>query len=173
MRRRSFFNGTWSWLLYYLCFLAFIHAKRVSRFEDFGRKMWGPRFYEKCRNPKKCVVLSWASFWMKLSIAPARVGLGITTYLSIKTLANSFQDGMPRVAYLKVSCFVTAHFRPFISESEIFWHDFWRLIFPRWLVVFLGVGYLDDWMWHIHLCGFSWIYNGAIPLTEKYTKPEM
>ena len=54
-------------------------------------------------NPKKCVVLSWASFWMKLSIAPARVGLGITSYLSIKTLANSFQDGMPRVAYLKVS----------------------------------------------------------------------
>ena len=170
MRRRSFFNGTWSWLLYYLCFLAFIHAKRVSRFEDFGRKMWGPRFYEKCRNPKKCVVLSWASFWMKLSIAPARVGLGITTYLSIKTLANSFQDGMPRVAYLKVSClwppifaisfptwFLTAHF----------WSSFLTTHFPHWLVVFLGVGHLDDWIWHIHLCRFSWIYNGTIPLTEK------
>ena len=43
-----------------------------------------------------CVLLSWASFWIKLSVAPARVALGITTYLSIKTLAFTFQNGMPR-----------------------------------------------------------------------------
>ena len=35
-----------------------------------------------------CVFLSWASFWIKLSIAPARVALGITTYLSIKTMGK-------------------------------------------------------------------------------------
>ena len=105
MRRGSIFNGTRSWLLYNVCFLALIHAKRVW-FADSDSKLLNENFKNSLKefwNPKKCVVLSWASFWMKLSIAPARVGLGITTYLSIKTLANSFQDGMPRVAYLKVS----------------------------------------------------------------------
>ena len=35
-----------------------------------------------------CVVMSWAGFWIKLSVPPARVGLCITTYLSLKTLGQ-------------------------------------------------------------------------------------
>ena len=103
---------------YYItyAFLPSFMPKRVLKILARKCRLKILKFYKKCQNPKKCVVLSWASFWMKLSIAPARVGLGITTYLSIKTLANSFQDGMPRVAYLKVSCFVTPHFRPFIFD---------------------------------------------------------
>ena len=32
--------------------------------------------------------MSWAGFWIKLANAPARVGLCVTTYLSIKTLGQ-------------------------------------------------------------------------------------
>ena len=35
-----------------------------------------------------CVIMSWAGFWIKLSNAPARVALCVTTYLSIKTLGQ-------------------------------------------------------------------------------------
>ena len=35
-----------------------------------------------------CVVMSWAGFWIKLTVPPARVGLCITTYLSLKTLGQ-------------------------------------------------------------------------------------
>jgi len=156
MRRGSIFNGTRSWLLYNVCFPAIIYAKKgwIGHFEfEISLNL--------ISNPKKkCVVLSWASFWMKLSIAPARVGLGITTYLSIKTLANSFQDGMPRVAYLKVN-YMYSWVR--ISENHFF------LGFH----VLLGLRHLDDRVWHIHLHRFSWIYNSAIPATQKSTQPQM
>ena len=65
-----------------------------------------------------CVILSWAGFWIKITVSPARynflycispiseltfrVALGVTCYLSVKTLAYSFQTGMPRVSYVKV-----------------------------------------------------------------------
>jgi len=64
-------------------------------------------------------------FWIKLTIAPARVALGITTFLAvkvssdsevpnipahilntiqtfIKTLGQSFSRGMPKVSYVKM-----------------------------------------------------------------------
>ena len=144
-------------------------------------------------NPKKCVVLSWASFWMKLSIAPARVGLGITSYLSIKTLANSFQDGMPRVAYLKVSFSIIFSGRlclgRAVPKNKLFktLTNFLNILlyslFTRplisavlWLnltVRILGFGHLDDWLWYIHLRCFPWIHNGAIPLEKEYAHSKM
>ena len=30
-----------------------------------------------------CVLVSWISFWIKVEIAPARVTLGVTTFLAI------------------------------------------------------------------------------------------
>ena len=31
-----------------------------------------------------CVMISWMGFWIKLTVAPARVALGITTFLAVK-----------------------------------------------------------------------------------------
>ena len=58
-------------------------------------------------------------FWIKLTVAPARVALGITTFLAvkvrasfntvvdfhkalIKTLGQTFSRGMPKVSYVKM-----------------------------------------------------------------------
>ena len=68
-----------------------------------------------------CVIMSWAGFWIKLSVPPARVGLCITTYLSLKTLgqarfrsylpslksnckkrSKSFIRDIPKVPYIKI-----------------------------------------------------------------------
>ena len=49
-----------------------------------------------------CVIISWSGFWINVSNAPARVGLGITTFLSIKSLSQSFSVGMPKASYIKV-----------------------------------------------------------------------
>ena len=48
-----------------------------------------------------CVVVSWASFWVKLDIAPARVTLGIATFLTLATQQNAIIGGLPRVSYVK------------------------------------------------------------------------
>lgn len=36
-----------------------------------------------------CVLISWMGFWIKLTIAPARVALGITTFLAVKVSSDS------------------------------------------------------------------------------------
>ena len=36
-----------------------------------------------------CVLVSWISFWIKVEIAPARVTLGVTTFLAISGLMIS------------------------------------------------------------------------------------
>ena len=51
-----------------------------------------------------CVFVSWMSFWIKLESAPARVGLGITTLLSIVTMYFNIQKLFPDVSYVKVWC---------------------------------------------------------------------
>lgn len=48
-----------------------------------------------------CVFVSWLAFWIKLESAPARVGLGITTLLSIVTMYFNIQKLFPEVSYLK------------------------------------------------------------------------
>ena len=49
-----------------------------------------------------CVFLSWMGFWIKLTVAPARVALGITSFLAVKTLGQAFSKGMPKVSYVKM-----------------------------------------------------------------------
>ena len=49
-----------------------------------------------------CVIMSWAGFWIKLTNAPARVALTLTTYLSVQTLRQAFILSIPKVPYLKL-----------------------------------------------------------------------
>merc|ERR1719266_2558117 len=47
------------------------------------------------------VVMSWVSFWLNRGAAPARVGLGVTTVLTMTTLINSVNAALPKVSYMK------------------------------------------------------------------------
>ncbi|XP_020903215.1 glycine receptor subunit alpha-1 isoform X2 [Exaiptasia diaphana] len=47
------------------------------------------------------VALSWLSFWISKDAVPARIGLGITTVLTIVTLMGSFRAQVPKVSYIK------------------------------------------------------------------------
>ena len=47
------------------------------------------------------VILSWVGFWIDYRSTPARVALGITTVLTITTLANSIRSTLPPVSYSK------------------------------------------------------------------------
>jgi len=48
-----------------------------------------------------CVVIASTSFWVQLDIAPARVALGITSFLTMVALMQFMNEGMPRVSYTK------------------------------------------------------------------------
>ena len=52
--------------------------------------------------PCVCIVaLSWVSFWIDPDAIPARVGLSITTVLTICYMLGSVNSKLPRVSYLK------------------------------------------------------------------------
>lgn len=48
-----------------------------------------------------CVIISWIAFWIKLDNAPARVTLGIATFLTITQQTQTFNSGLPKVSYIK------------------------------------------------------------------------
>ena len=58
------------------------------------------------------VVLSWMSFWLDRTSAPARVSLGITTVLTMVTFIWSTNASLPKISYIKgidvylVFCFI-------------------------------------------------------------------
>jgi hypothetical protein len=45
--------------------------------------------------------MSWVSFWINRGAAPARVGLGVTTVLTMTTLINSVNAALPKISYMK------------------------------------------------------------------------
>ncbi|XP_077984703.1 glycine receptor subunit alphaZ1-like [Glandiceps talaboti] len=47
------------------------------------------------------VILSWVSFWINVEAAPARVGLCITTVLTMTTQSSGVQASLPKVSYIK------------------------------------------------------------------------
>ena len=47
------------------------------------------------------VIMSWVSFWLNRGAAPARVGLGVTTVLTMTTLINSVKTALPKISYMK------------------------------------------------------------------------
>lgn len=44
------------------------------------------------------VILSWVSFWINMDAAPARVGLGITTVLTMTTQSAGSRASLPKVS---------------------------------------------------------------------------
>lgn len=58
------------------------------------------------------VTLSWVSFWLDISAAPARITLGMTTVLTMVTFIWSTNASLPKISYIKgidvylVTCFV-------------------------------------------------------------------
>ncbi|XP_072037572.1 gamma-aminobutyric acid receptor subunit gamma-4-like [Amphiura filiformis] len=47
------------------------------------------------------VMTSWVSFWLEVHGSPARVGIGVTTILSMITLYNGVRYDISRVSYIK------------------------------------------------------------------------
>ncbi|KAI6219968.1 PHCl [Aphelenchoides besseyi] len=47
------------------------------------------------------VSISWVSFWLNREASPARVGLGVTTVLTMTTLITTTNNSMPKVSYIK------------------------------------------------------------------------
>ena len=47
------------------------------------------------------VVISWVSFWLNRGATPARVGLGVTTVLTMTTLMASTNAALPKISYVK------------------------------------------------------------------------
>ena len=52
--------------------------------------------------PSSLIVgMSWVSFWLNRGAAPARVGLGVTTVLTMTTLMGSVNAALPKISYMK------------------------------------------------------------------------
>nr|UOV21289.1 cysloop ligand-gated ion channel, glycine receptor, gly-5 [Ixodes ricinus] len=47
------------------------------------------------------VMISWVSFWLNVDAAPARVTLGVTTLLTMTTVASGVRTQLPPVSYVK------------------------------------------------------------------------
>ncbi|CAJ0578655.1 unnamed protein product, partial [Mesorhabditis spiculigera] len=47
------------------------------------------------------VVISWVSFWLNREAVQARVGIGVTTVLTMTTLMTSTNSSLPKVSYVK------------------------------------------------------------------------
>lgn len=48
------------------------------------------------------VSISWVSFWLDPNAVPGRVSLGVTTLLTLTTLASGIRAQLPPVSYVKV-----------------------------------------------------------------------
>jgi hypothetical protein len=79
------------------------------------------------------VVLSWVSFWLDRTAAPARVSLGITTVLTMVTFIWSTNASLPKISYVKgidvylVCCF----FMTFSSVIEYAMVSYVHMRFER------------------------------------------
>jgi hypothetical protein len=74
------------------------------------------------------VVISWMSLWLHPEAVPGRVTLGITTLLTITTLKNTAQHGLPQVSYVRAidvwmggcTAFVFGALLEFICANYVF-----------------------------------------------------
>lgn len=46
------------------------------------------------------VCISWLSFWVQISIAPARITLGVTTMLTLVTGSRIQKENLPKISYI-------------------------------------------------------------------------
>ena len=72
--------------------------------------------------------MSWVSFWLNRGAAPARVGLGVTTVLTMTTLINSVNAALPKISYMK--------------SIDIYLFVCFFMVFGA-LIEYACVGYLD------------------------------
>lgn len=64
------------------------------------------------------VILSWVSFWINMDAAPARVGLGITTVLTMTTQSSGSRASLPKVkSYANRTCLTSSPLFPLIACS--------------------------------------------------------
>ena len=79
------------------------------------------------------VIISWVSFWLNRGATPARVGLGVTTVLTMTTLMASTNAALPKVSYIKSidvflgSCFFMV-FASLIGELQLFQNGSTKLL---------------------------------------------
>lgn len=66
------------------------------------------------------VTISWVSFFLEAGAVPARVSLGITTFLTMITLNSGAKIGLPPVSYVKVVFRNISDPDPLSSKSGIF-----------------------------------------------------
>ena len=82
------------------------------------------------------VVMSWVSFWLNRGAAPARVGLGVTTVLTMTTLINSVNAALPKISYMK--------------SIDIYLFACFFMVFAA-LIEYACVGYTDKGLSLIHI----------------------
>lgn len=77
------------------------------------------------------VILSWVSFWINMDAAPARVGLGITTVLTMTTQSSGSRASLPKVrtnqTHLSVPAFLM-QLKEWRRKKVCVWVEvvFWR-----------------------------------------------
>lgn len=85
------------------------------------------------------VMISWVSFWLNVDASPARVTLGVTTLLTLTTVASGVRTQLPPVSYVKAidvwigACSVMVFgallefaLVNFLSRSKFQPYDIWR-----------------------------------------------
>lgn len=81
------------------CFVSGPHSALVAKF-TFHRRL-GYYMIQTYIPSMLTVTISWFSFWISPDSPPARVGLGITTVLTMITISNSARAPLPKVSYTK------------------------------------------------------------------------
>ena len=108
------------------------------------------------------VVISWVSFWINRGATPARVGLGVTTVLTMTTLMASTNAALPKVSYVKSidvflgSCFFMV-FASLIGELQQSFIQCWiqmKKIMAVATSIFVQLG-ISHRQWFQHLL-FLW-----------------
>ena len=82
-----------------LCYVSGPHSALVAKF-TFHRRL-GYYMIQTYIPSMLTVTISWFSFWISPDSPPARVGLGITTVLTMITISNSARAPLPKVSYTK------------------------------------------------------------------------
>ena len=73
------------------------------------------------------VIISWVSFWLNRGATPARVGLGVTTVLTMTTLMASTNAALPKISYVKsIDVYLGACF--FMVFASLLGMDHWMLL---------------------------------------------
>lgn len=126
------------------------------------------------------VILSWVSFWINMDAAPARVGLGITTVLTMTTQSSGSRASLPKVGNWKNIHSYTSNYWfncPFKETIYLFlmlgmlvFHWFIALIRKVFVIIILHVHRCPMWRpltsgWQCACCLSLLLYWSMQPLT--------